>query len=108
LSKLIRLLAPVGTTEFSHGTSLYLVRSDRHVDAPVEAVDALLKTGGFVLAPLADVSVVEAAHSAIADHSPAFVEALITELQDEAAEQPPQPAPTPIAVPTLAALTIPN
>lgn len=43
-----RLQAPVGTDEANHADKAYRVDNDSKVVVPNEAVDHLLKTGGFV------------------------------------------------------------
>jgi hypothetical protein len=104
MSQFIRLLAPVGTTEFSHGTTLYLVRPDRTVDAPIEAVDALTRVGGFAYPKAVDPAVAGTATEVAAGKSPAEIAELISELERIEAE----PAPTPITAPSLVGLTIPT
>ena len=51
MTDLIRLRAPRGTSECSHNTSLYLVRENGCVDVPPEAVEPLLRVGGFTVEP---------------------------------------------------------
>ena len=54
MAKFQKLHAHKGTDEANHDGVLYRVDNDGNIEVPNEAVDALLKTGGFVAEDLSD------------------------------------------------------
>jgi hypothetical protein len=88
MSKMIRVIPPAGCDEANYGVERFKPQSDGTMLVCVDALEGLLKTGGFRLAPDVDPAIAESASAFAAGKSPAEIAALISELETIEAKAP--------------------